>query len=726
MLLGGLALAQQAASPPAPAALTPETICALDNQLLSVSVGGQSRGDAVVKVSGERFFVEARIIQPSEQKYVLARNECEEGAFLELDPRLKPRFDPLKQALQLQPFLDLLAGNTLDFRRDQQIMPTLTQPSIGLDFGIGASQSLSADFSTTVQGYLGIGYASGALSGYAGGFASFSPGDTAVSGFSAAPRATLRYSVNPRLDLTAAYNAPPDSLGFRDGLQRFQGVRVDARSDNQLFFPTINLELPLDADIQVNVNGRQLRTFRASAGTLKLINIPFQGFGASVDVIIDDGTGARIKNYSYFADARSVRPGAYVLGVQAGLQDGQRSLTGQGVFGLGRGWTLSSNADLFGERYRASATLDYVDDLNSVSTGLTLGGTVQTTPEARLSLRYGRIVNDQFSVNIATTIPVTQPAKLNLQAGASYRLDRWAYQVSGGYDFGQQALNLSANTNYTFASGQAISFGIGKSPQGLSATLSTNLSPLPNLQVGLGAAATSLPAFRVVPALDLRYTPNGQNTLSARVNTESAGASYVYNGRVQASLSASSALTNLDGASVTGTLDGAFSLNNGRLTLSQGLGSRSILIRTGVKGVPFLVNGAQAGVTDAQGDVLLSRLPSDEYVTVQVDINALPFNINVQNDRATLRLPSNGTAVLDWRGNIVVSRYVQLFWKPGEPATYGTLRVGDLAYPLDDQGNGLIGSVPEGTAATLKSDDGSRSCPVTLSESQAVVTCASP
>ncbi|WP_181391947.1 hypothetical protein [Deinococcus irradiatisoli] len=755
-MLGNLALAQSATTSILSSTLTSEAICALDDQLLSISVGGQSRGDAVVKVkmSGERFFIESRIIQPSEAKYVLSRTECEEGVFLELDPRLNPKFDPLKQALQLQPVLELLANNTVDFRRDQQIVPTVTQPSIGLDFGIQASEGFSKTFSTTAQGYVGAGYASGALATYVGGFASFSSDDTSVSQFSAAPRATLRYSVNSRLELTAAYNAPPDQLRFRNGLQHFQGVRIDARSDAQLFFPEIDLQLPLDADIQVNVNGRELRAFRASAGTLKLINIPFQGFGASVDVIINDGTDARVNNYTYFADARTLRPGAYVVGVQAGLLNGQRSLNAQGIVGLGHSVTMSSSANLLDNNYDAAAALDYIDDFNTANARVNIRGSSQKPLDASLNLRYGRVVNEHFNVSVAATIPVAQPENLNLQANASYQLNRWSYTSGGRYEFGQQtlslngtakytfvsgqtidygasgsydfrnkALNLNANANYTFVSGQTISFGVGKSPQGWQTSLSTNLTPLPKLKVGAYVAATSLPTLQVIPALNLSYQPNSQNTLSARVNTNAASASYVYDGRVRASLSASSSLTNLSSASVSGSLAGALSLNNEHLTLSQELGSRSILVKTGVAGIPLQINGVQAGVTDSQGNVLLSRLPSDEYVTVRVDVDTLPFNINVQNDRATLRIPSNGTAVLDWRGNITVSRYIQFFWKPGEPATYGTLRVGDLAYPLDDEGNGLIGSVPDGTPATLKSDDGNRSCPVILRNAQDKITC---
>ena len=93
---GGLlpdARAQQAAS------AVPPALCEVPDMLLQVTVGGQTRGDFLVKVTPGGLLLEGGALQAAESRYGLGTLTCDGLNYVLLDPAVKPSYDPLAQTL---------------------------------------------------------------------------------------------------------------------------------------------------------------------------------------------------------------------------------------------------------------------------------------------------------------------------------------------------------------------------------------------------------------------------------------------------------------------------------------------------------------------------------------------------------------------------------------------------------------------------------------------------
>ena len=116
------ARAQQGAATSAPSSAQ----CGAPEMLLQVTVGGQTRGDFLVRVTPGGLLLEGGALQTSEVKYGLSTLTCDGLTYVLLDPAVKPSYDPLAQTLSLTPVLALLPGNTLDFRGVKAVTPAPT------------------------------------------------------------------------------------------------------------------------------------------------------------------------------------------------------------------------------------------------------------------------------------------------------------------------------------------------------------------------------------------------------------------------------------------------------------------------------------------------------------------------------------------------------------------------------------------------------------------------
>ncbi len=552
---GGLlpdARAQQTAATSAPGSAA----CSAPDLLLQVTVGGQTRGDFLVRVTPGGLLLEGGALQAAESKYGLSTLSCDGLNYVLLDPALKPNYDPLAQTLSLTPVLDLLPGNTLDFRGVQAVTPAPTQPAYGADAGLRASVTTGGGLSA--QTYLGGAYFGGALSAYVGLSASLSSTPVAGSPGVGSPgagaervttggfgvRAIAHYDLNTDWGVSAAYRVDGESVGgLGYGVGSFSGLTVNTRGGLQRELARVELDLPLEANVVVRVGERTLRSFRAAPGRLVILNIPLENIVGTVEVNVTDSNGTRSFSSPYSFGGGSLRPGGYLATVRGGyLGDpfggsAQRTLDASGRLGLSDNWSVQANARLLESSYGAGVQARHTSDIDSlgfgvsasgsfaqaVQTGNAAGGVAagQTTPDVRVNADYARQIGT-LGLSASLNVPIFNVGASQIGLGLGYQSGRWAGSLSGGYDLGGQQLNASVGAGYTFDDGRQLTgtlsagysflqkaWNVGANA-GYALSSTQQLNAFVNTSSGVGGAAG-----RVSAGLGLRYTPNDQLSVEA-------------------------------------------------------------------------------------------------------------------------------------------------------------------------------------------------------------------
>jgi len=773
----GVVLAQTV---PAPSDTT--RLCAVADALLQVTVGGQTRGDFLVKVTPGGFYLEAAALQASEAKYGSSPLSCDGLDYVQLSPQVKPAYDPLAQTLGLTPVLDLLPGNTLDFRGVQAVTPSPTQPAYGADAGLRASAATGG--ALNAQAYLGGAYFGGPFSAYAGVTAGLNSSQSSEAGRNTGSvfglRALARYDVNPDWVLSAAYQVDSDTVGgLGYNVSSFSGLSVTARGGLQRELARVELDLPLEANVVVRVGERTLKQFRAAPGRLVLLNIPLENIVGTVEVSVTDTNGTRTFASPYSFGGGTLQPGAYLLTGRGGylgspFADGAlRTLDLNGRLGLAGNWSVQAAARLLENNYAASVQGRHASESDSFGVGASVIGTFGTQvnglpPDLRVNADYARQVGP-LGLSATVSLPVLNLGASQFGAGVGYQAGRWAGTLSGSYDLGAQVLGASLGAGYTFDDARQVSASLSGSynfPQrswnaGLTASYVPDSSKQFSAYVN-GSSGTGSSAGRIQAGVGLRFTPDDRLSVDAGVNvarqpsSDPAGAPATGVGATLAanyliapgqSLRASTDFRSLNAGyedartlytaanvvvartdsglsgAVSGEVRGAVTVLNGRAVLGQKLGQRAVVVRTGTPGIPLLLNGARVAVTDAAGEALLTGLPEGSISQVAVDLDALPFNITARDATADVSLAQSGVYVLDWTRNFDVSRWVRMFWTPTEFSVYGVFLIGTEKYTLDDQGYALIPDTGKAQSGTLRSDDGARSCSLDVPATGEVAVC---
>lgn len=748
--------------------------CAVPDALLQVTVGGQTRGDFLVKMTPAGVLLERGALQPSEAKYGSATFNCDGLAYVLLDPQIKPTYDPLTQTLSLTPVLALLPGNTLDFRGAKAVTPAPTLPAYGLDGGLRASAATSGGLSA--QTYVGAAYFGGPLAAYAGLSASLNSvpgvdGERSTSG-GLGIRAMVHYDFNTDWGVSAAYQVDSDSVGgLGYGVGSFSGLSATARGGLQRELSRVELDLPLEANVTVRVGERTLRQFRAAAGKLVLLNIPLENIVGTVEVNVTDSNGTRTFSSPYSFGGGTLQPGAYLVTGRAGyLGDlfsgsAQRTLDLNSRLGLSNNWSVQAAVRLLESNYAASVQGRHSSETDSLGFGVTVNGYLapdvlgnRAAPDLRLNADYARQIGP-LGLSATVSVPVLNVGASQFGVGLGYQDGRWTGSLSGGYDLGGQALSASLGAGYTLDDSRQIAASVGGSYSfaqnlwnaGLSVSYVPDTSKQFSAYVNTSSGTGGTPG-RIQAGVGLRYTPNDQLSVDAGVNlartpfadpvTGQTSVTNAFGGTLAASylivpgqtvrastdfnsLSASyedartlyvAANLNLArtdsglSAAAGGEVRGAVTFLEGRPVLGQKLGQRAVVVRTGTPNIPLLLNGARVAVTDAAGEALLTGLSEGSVSQVAVDLDALPFNITAREATADISLAQSGVYILDWTHNFDVSRWVQLFWTPAEFSVYGVFTVMGQKYTLDDQGYVLIPDTGKVQRGTLSSDDGRRTC----------------
>ncbi len=685
--------------------------CGAPEALLQVSVQGSDRGTQVVRLAatgaGEGpvgVLLPPDVLRPGEGALLGERLTCGGDPFVTLAGDVVVRYDAGAQTLSLTLPPARLGSRVADFADLSPGPPPLYgEAGWAVTFGVRGAANDGRPEDWTAGAYANVGTARGRLSGSLGAVAVRGAGDSGVQ-----PRALLRYAVSPELHLYGVWNAAPTAEAPGFGVTDFRGVAVEGRGGPPRVLPDYRLDLPLPADVEVRVNGRRLHSFRAEAGTLTLRNVPLPPGGFALRVTLTDETGTRELEERVSAEAVTLPSGTFAYTAQAGWTS-RGSLAGaSGQVGLRGGWTLLGSATLTPDRTALSARANLARPGWTLGLGASVGGTPDEGWQPELSAEASRAVG-RLALQGRVALPVGDLQAVTLGLGARYAAPDWEFSVGTRSGLGAGAWQADASVTRRFGGRGSLSLTGGLRPDGWSAGLRTTWTPDPRWTVAAGASRDQ------AANLQVRYAPTPAHTAEVAASAQAATLNYGYRGPVRAAASVSTS-----GASAQ--VEGAVVVSGGRVSLQPDGATRGVLVRTGIRGIPLLVAGEVVGVTDARGDLLITRLPVGPAAIVGVDLGTLPFGIALREGSRELPLPVSGVVTLDWRENFREFRWVQYLWAPGQPAAYGEVSLGGEVVLLDEEGNGLTPVSAGALPGELRGEDGRR-CAVTVGVGEERVSC---
>ncbi|UQN06031.1 hypothetical protein [Deinococcus sp. QL22] len=564
--------------------------------------------------------------------------------------------------------------------------------------------------SYTGAGYVGVGAAQGRLAGYAGLLARIG---TATQQAATEFRAVAQFTVNPNLVVYGAWNASPNGNDPGFASSGFRGVAVSARGGFTRQLDELIIELPVEAEIEVTVNLKRIRAFRATAGSFTLRNIPLSGSGPSrVVVYITDESGTRQVTTDVPGNLRALPAGAYLASAQAGVSNGTFSGYGAVQLGLTNAWTVSGQASAqrapsadTSFSVRASAT--YSQDRFSFAGALEAARA--TTSAGQVSQGFTANLNAGTSLGAGqvqgfAVLPFHDLRSSVVGAKASYSSLNWLVGASGSTGFQSQTWQAGASATYFFGQRGSVSAQADVLPGSYRIGLSASFVPTPNLQVA--AQVSSAPTGSQLSG-SLGYQLGPTQAVRLNVSSDDAALSYAFSREVNVQ-----ATVALHGASAQAT--GALILTNGTIQIKPVLAQKALLIQTGIPNVRLLVAGTEVAVTDARGEALITDLPLGEVVSVRVDLASLPFGVALGAEQREVVPPLSGVTVVDWRENFRAFRFVRFFWSEQEVARGTDVIIDGERVLVDDEGYGLTPSSSGVLRGEIRSNTSARRCQVTI------------
>ncbi len=698
--------------------------CDAPEELLSVVVGRSERGSQIVKLAQPEgaavsALVPEGIFRAAEAGFIAAQVDCDGEAYVQLAPDVRVRYDPAAQSLVITPVLARLGSQTLDFRTAPQPISAAeaAAPAWGVSYGARANATYTLRGTPTETSawagaaYLGVGAAQGKASGYVGALV-----DRAANGeMGAQPRALVRYAVNPDLVLYGAWNASPLVNDPAFGATGFRGVAAAGRGGFDRTLPELTIELPVEADVEVQLNGKLLRSFRAAPGTLRLLNLPLPSGETTVAIYISDETGTRQIEQKVPGQA-GLPPGAYLYSAQGGWQAGRWLAEASAQVGLPRGWSVLGQGQVTSESFGVRTRAQYA----ASPWNLALGAAVTNTKDAE-GIRTTRYQMDATAARAfgplalvgTVSLPLNKIQESIVGVTAQYNTRDWLFSADARTGLQAQTWQLGVAGTYFLDRRGSVTASLQAQSGSWRAGLSVGFSPAPRWQLGGQAAYGS-------DGLDgsarVRFAPDPAQAVELALSKDDLGVRYSLARAVSVQAAVSTRAASAEVA-------GAATFTGGTVRLQPELAQRAVLVRTGIPNVRLLLGGEAVGLTDARGDALITRLPLGETTVLRVDLAALPFGIAVQEATREIVPPLNGVLTVDWRENFRASRWVQFFWNSGEVAAYGEVSVGGERVLLDDEGYGLTPAVSGLLSGELRSEDGVRRCPVVVAPGVETVTC---
>ncbi len=687
------------AAPPVGAqSASPEAVaCAAPELLLEVVVGGAPRGAVPVRLGADLAdtLIPPDVLRAAEAGYAAQTVTCDDVPFVRLSGQVAVTFDQPRQRLLIRPRLDRLQGDTLNLAGAAAVVPDGGRPVWGVEYGADVQATYAlipagapATFAATVNA--DVGGSGGAWSGSAGALLERSDGS-----WRAQPRAQVSVGVTDGVRVGAAWNAQP--LEGSPGLSSsdFRGVALGAQGGFTLLDPERRVDLPLEADVRVFLDGREVAARRAGPGVLRLVDIPHPaGAPVTVQVEVTDESGVRVQEWVLEPDPDPLPRGAYLAAVRAGSSRGAWGADVRGEYGLGRGWRVgASGSAQLGGALSAGARVAYADARGgaqaSVQVTSAVTGGVRSTVTT-LGLR-GETQVGAARVSAFTVLPLGAWQDTQLGAALNANLDPWTLSVSARTALRRDTWSVEGSVTRTFDTVGSVTLSAAAQPGGWRLGVAGGYRPSPRWDLTGGVRAVQVPPApgSEAPAVAWQagagaaFQVDTGNRVTARVSRDDLAVGGSHVGRVLAS-----GEVGLRGASAR--VQGAVVALPDGPSAQATLGQRAVLLQTGVPGLSILLGGVFVGRTDAAGSVLLSGFTPGETAEVRVDLRDAPFGVQVGTDRRVIVPPQAGLTVLDWRANFRVLRWVQVLGADGTPVGNGRVVWSGGAVLLDDEGFGLF------------------------------------
>lgn len=702
-----------------PVQIPPAAHCALgEPALVQTSVGGTDRGLQLTYVAAENaLWLPATTLTASERAYVDATQDCAGETYVRLRPEVTRTLDPQALTLSIDANFALLPSVTVKVP-SAAVRTSEGEPLFQLQYDVGGAYSVASG-AASQQARLNVHYFQGPVHVQAGAAEVFS-----ASGFTHSYSAQADLTLSPGASVGAFWRSGASTIGSTTLLGGFSsalstqadlasfGVQGALRSSLQPTLAPLTLLIPSDRDVDVLLDGVVALHFPAAAGTVTVKGLVAPALRGTVEV---RSGGLTMLRRAYALD--SVTPaGTFSLAGRAGWAPQVGVLLDvDGSVLLTPGMTLTGHVDVLGRSGHASASATWVGDKSDV------------TASVSAAWKEGRPLQQVYSLRAGTVFGLVRTS---------------AYGVLTPGTPGTSVLGLQATRNF----GKAAQFSAGVTYHfdgAWSLNAATQWQPTPQTAVFASAQTTLGGGMRF--GVTMRFAPDDLSTVTAQMHSVesqwSADVEYAREigpDRVRVTLSAPLAaridydfnrsISGTVGASSDGSLSGHAGGNvlwvGGKVSVrgSATIGT-ALLVHTGVPGMPVSVSGAPMGVTDAQGDLLLTGLPAHSSVTVSVDPDSLPIEFSVREPSFSLTLDTPGVSAYDWQDNFIRSHWVTLRWSDAEVAANAVLELsGGLQFYADGDGRVLIPDRAD--AGTLKSGNEARRCSVKVQPASEVVTCA--
>ncbi len=697
LLLGA---AQAAGTAPAPVAAlpvgAPEAPCVAAPLLLQVTVGHTDRGVHLAYQTPDGLWLASAAFQPSEAGYLSARATCDGEALVLLRPDVRFTLDPRGLTVRIDENLALLPTTT------QRVTDTTADlssalPLVRFTYDVrGAVNVTNLAQSAREQTQFKLEYAQGPYHL-----------DAAHAQAYAAGRFTQWWTVGADAQLTPTATAglfvtgaDTTTFGVRATLNRFTLAEL----------PAFEVTLASDADVEVLMNNVTVRTVHASAGRVLIEGLRPGESRGTVEVRWREGDLARSVTRPY--DLQS----AYGAG----------SYSAQGALGwsVGRGVRADANATvLIDPRARLTADLRSVGGFGRANLQGTylagpvafgLGGTVDWTTPTPWSAVQGQVawLNPLGTLGLTATLAPGRPDFSGV--GVNVALGQGPWNVLGQVSVNaQRAAVAAASFSFHPTARGTTTLSAEARPGRVTVTLSGRYLPTDTsvLDVQLSPSVPSRVAFT---------NQSGPNTVGVAYDTAQGGVvSYDHNDTINVGASLTTA------GVVTAGANGSVAWVGGTLGHTGDQTGASLLLHLGVPGVVVHAAG-QTATSDAQGDAILTGLPSRVPLQVNVDLDELPIEVGLQSTSVKVTLSDAGVQAYDWRGNFTRSTWWQLQWSATEPAALAVLDLPDGQQLLADEA-GRVLLPPSSTLTGATMHDGTpastRSCALTANPTSGVLLC---
>ncbi|MBZ9716024.1 hypothetical protein [Deinococcus multiflagellatus] len=707
--------------------------CATAPTFVDTVVSGEARGGALILVRPGDLWIAPSVLRDSETGYIAERVTCDDGPFVRLDPRLEARYNAAELTLDIRPRLDLLPGNTIDLGAQAEAAgaggPALPLVTLSTRAGINRLPSptpetglaLPATLSHTATVRAGVQVDRAQAS------ASISEAGTFTGGQS---RMQWQGEAQATYDLSEHLSAGVQVYGrLADGQvlldpQRISGLRLSAGDTRAYRLPEVVVPLPLDADVDLVVNGEAVPRLRARAGNLVLRNIPVTSPEGTLEFTIRDGAGQRTQVRRYTAAEVVVTAHALAAQAEAGWLGTRPAARATAVYGVTDHWSLSGQAAVTTEAWSVKAGARYVD--TQLNAGLSAEYDTSRPEAAALNADATYVQGVWRVASTARVLP------LNLKASAVGAQVTWTqprYSLTGRVE--------TAPANAQYLAGLTVNRRVSDQ---LAATVDGSLTSVGGQlgwKVGMALTWNPTPTVNVVTAAEsqstaqggalsglrtqVRYQPAPNHTLSAaaQLNTaqdRSARLTYEYDGQVRLNASAATS------GEWSATGEAGLAWVGGRVYVTPDEPGPGVLVRAGVPGVPLLINNTPV-MTDARGEALVLLGAGQRSVSVVPNFDRLPVTISVREERRDLTLATHGVTVLDWSKNFARFAWVRLLHPDGTPLKYARLNLsGDPT--TDDEGWALVPefSAPQTVQVTEEAPD-APPCQAALVPGTETVTC---